>query len=300
MNIPFVKYRRISYVFSGLLILASVAAVVFFGLKPGIDFTGGSILELEYKQARPSNREIEQKLSGLDLGSFNIQPTGEKGAILRTKEIDEKAHQEILSRLGEGGTKVDEIRFESLGPMIGQELRQKTNLVMALALLSMVIYIALAFRKVQRPLNSWQYGIASLIALFHDVFIPLGVFAVLGKFYNVEISIPVITSILIVLGYSINNTVVVFDRIRENLLRGGLPFEETANNSINQTLARQINTSLATLFSVVAIYIFGGETLKYFSLTLILGITAGTYSSIFIAAPILVSWLKWREKRKGC
>ncbi|GAI39422.1 unnamed protein product, partial [marine sediment metagenome] len=155
---------------------------------------------------------------------------------------------------------------------------------------------AWAFRKISRPLPSWQYGIASLLALFHDVLIPIGILSILGKFYGVQITIPVITALLAVLGYSINNTVVVFDRIRENLLKQVGTYQEIVNNSLNQTLTRSINTSLTTLFVLVAIFFLGGITLKYFALALILGIIAGTYSSLFLASPILVAWLRWRKR----
>ncbi len=287
--IQFTKHRKIYFGFSGILIIASIFVLLVFGLKPGIDFTGGSILEIDYQETRPSNQEILEKLNEFDLGTIYVQPTGEKGVILRMKEIDEEIHQQILERL-QDEKELEEIRFESIGPTIGQELKQKTKIVIVVALLSMIVYIALAFRKVQRPLRSWQYGIASVVALFHDILIPLGVFAVLGKFYGIEISIPVITALLAVLGYSINNTVVVFDRIRENLLKRGETFEETVDRSLNQTLSRQINTSLTTLFVAGAVFFLGGETLKYFALALIFGILAGTYSSIFLAGPILVAW----------
>jgi len=293
--IQFTKHRKIYFGFSGILIIASIFVLLVFGLKPGIDFTGGSILEIDYQETRPSNQEILEKLNELDLGIIYVQPTGEKGVILRMKEIDEEIHQQILGRL-QDEKELEEIRFESIGPTIGQELKQKTKIVIVVALLSMIVYIALAFRKVQRPLRSWQYGIASVVALFHDILIPLGIFAVLGKFYGIEISIPVITALLAVLGYSINNTVVVFDRIRENLLKRGEAFEETVDISLNQTLSRQINTSLTTLFVAGAVFFLGGETLKYFALALIFGILAGTYSSIFLAGPILVTWLKWYRK----
>ena len=294
--IPFTKYRKIYFAFSGILILASIASLIIFGLKPGIDFTGGSILEIEYIQERPSNEKIREQLSGFDLGNIYIQPTGERGVILRMKDIDEGLHQQISEKLKEGETGIKEGRFESIGPVIGQELKQKTRIVVVLVLLSIVIYIALAFRKIQTPLRSWQYGIISVLALLHDILIPLGVFSILGKFYDVEISIPVVTALLAVLGYSVNNTVVVFDRIREGLLKRGGYFEDVVNYSLNQTLARQINTSLTTLFVVTAIFFFGGETLKYFALALILGIAAGTYSSIFLAGSILISWFKWKNR----
>jgi len=292
----FVKYRKIYFIFSGFLILGSLACLIIFGLKPGIDFTGGSILEIEFKGARPSNPEIREKLNQFGLGEIIIQPIGEKGVILRMKDISEETHQEILKKIKETG-ELEERRFESIGPTIGRELKEKTKIVIILAFLSIVLYIALAFRKISRPIESWKYGIASLICLFNDVFIPLGIFSILGKFYGVQITIPIICALLTVIGYSINNVVVVYDRIRENLLRAkGEVFEKTVDFAINQTLTRQINTSLTTLFPLIAIFFLGGETLKYFALTLILGITAGTYSSIFLASPILVSWLSWRQK----
>ncbi len=291
--ISFTKYRKIYFVFSAILIISSITFLLLFGLKLGIDFTGGSILELEFENSRPSNQEILDRLSEFNLGEVYVQPTGEKGVILRTGFIDQESHQKIIKKL-----EAKEKRFNSIGPTIGKELKSKTKVVIGLALLSILFYIALAFRRIQKPLRSWQYGIASLIALFHDILIPLGVFSVLGKFYGVEITIPVITALLTVLGYSINNTVVVFDRIRENLFRRGVTFEETVDISLGQTLGRQINTSLTTLFVSFAIFFFGGETLKYFALTLILGIGAGTYSSIFLASPILVAWLRWRQRKE--
>lgn len=316
MEINFIKYKKIYFAFSAILIIASILVLAFWGLKPGIDFTGGTIMELKYQEERPSNQEIIQKLEDFDLGTVYVQPTGERGVIIRTKDISEQTHQQILQALSqeiemtpvEGGeegetemqinvAEVEEIRFESIGPVIGQELRQKTFIVIGAALLSMIIYIALAFRRVQRPMRSWQYGVISCLALFHDILIPLGIFALLGSYYNVEITIPVITALLAVLGYSINNTVVVFDRIRENLLKRGDSFREVVNISLNQTLSRQINTSLTTLFVAGAIYFFGGATLQYFALALILGIIAGTYSSIFLAGSLLVAWhnLKYKE-----
>ena len=296
MPINFLKYRKFYFIFSGILVVGSLVFLFLFGLKPGIDFTGGSILEVEFQAERPSTKDLREKLNQFDLGEISIQPIGEKGIIIRMKDISEDTHQEIVQKLNETG-ELEERRFESIGPTIGRELKEKTKIVIVLALLAIVLYIALAFRRIQRPVSSWQYGIASLLALFHDVLIPIGTLSLLGKFYGVQITIPVIVALLTVLGYSINNTVVVFDRIRENLLkRIGATYEGTVNNSLNQTLTRSLNTSLTTLFVLIAIFLLGGETLKYFALTLILGIAAGTYSSIFLASPILVSWLKWRKK----
>ncbi len=292
-----IKYRKIFFFLSGITIIASIYILAVFGLNQGIDFTGGSILELEYENERPESRQITGALEELDLGRVLVQPTGDKGVILRMRDINEETHQEVLSVLKEG-KELEERRFESIGPVIGRELKEKTRIVVVLALLSMIIYIAVAFSKVKKPVSSWVYGGISVFALFHDALIPLAVFSVLGHLYGVEISIPVITAFLAVLGYSINNTVVVFDRIRENLIKRKGLFEEIVKESIKQTFVRQINTSLTTLFVVFSIFFFGGETLKYFSLVLILGILAGTYSSIFLAGPLLVSWNKMLDRRR--
>lgn len=296
MNIPFLKYRKIYFIFSGILILASLVCLAVFGLRLGIDFVGGSLLEVEFETARPTSEEIRTELKDFDLGEIIIQPTGERGVIIRMKETDIETRELVVQRLREK-TALTVMRNDLIGPVIGRELRDSTKIIVILSILAIIIYIALAFRRVSKPIASWQYGIASLIALFHDVLITLGVFSILGFFYYVEITIPIVTALLVVLGYSINNTVVVFDRIRENLVkRIGITYQETVNKSLNQTLFRSINTSLTTLFVLFAIFFFGGITLKYFALALIVGIIAGTYSSLFLAGPILVAWARLAKK----
>ena len=296
MFIPFLKYHKLYFILASILILASLISLIIFGLKLGIDFTGGSILELEYEGLRPSNQEIKEALADFDLGQIRVQSSGKSGVILRMKDISEETHQKIIERLREN-QKFEELRFEIIGPVIGRELKEKTKIVTILAVVAILIYITAAFRRVSKPVASWQYGIAALIALGHDVFIPLGVFSVLGNFYGVQITIPVITALLTVLGYSINNTVVVFDRIRENLIKSRFSnFEEIVDKSLNETLTRSLNTSLTTLFVLFSIFFFGGETLKYFALALIIGLCCGTYSSIFLASPMLVSWLRRRRR----
>jgi preprotein translocase subunit SecF len=212
------------------------------------------------------------------------------------KSISEDVHSQIISRLDNDDNKIEEKRFESIGPIIGKELKEKTNIVILLSLIIMMTYIVIAFRNMRHPLKSWQCGISTIITLLHDILIPLGVFAVLGRFYGVEVSIPVVTALIIIVGYAINNTIVVFDRIRENFFKTSGTFEEIVDKSLNQTLLRQLSTSFTTLLTVLSIFLFGGETLKYFSLTLILGIISGVYSSFFISAPLLVLWLKWKKR----
>lgn len=297
MNFNFTKYSIVYYILFGILTIGSILALLIFGLKFGIEFTGGSTMEINFINERPANEEISKSLLSFNLGEIIVQPTGDKGAILKFKGIDETLHQQILLKLSEL-SKAEERSFEYIGPSIGQELKQKTMLSMFLALLAITFYIAFAFRKVSKPISSWKYGITSLIALFHDILITLGTFAVLGKLYNVEITIPIIAALLTILGFSVHDTIVIFDRIRENILRKGMgQFQETVNLSLNQTLGRSIGTVFTTLLVLISMFFFGGPTLKYFSLALIIGITSGAYSSIFIAGPLLVSWYKWDEKR---
>lgn len=297
MAINFLKYKKIYYLFSTALIVSSLAFLFIFGLRFGIDFLGGSILEVSFEK-RPENQIIEAKLKDLNLGEVVLQPTGENEVILRLKDINEETHQQIISRLGEI-SKIEEKRFESIGPTIGRELRQKTLTLVATSLVALLIYIAVSFRKVNFPVSSWQYGVISILTLSFDVLITVGSLALLGKFYNVQLSIPIITALLTILGYTINDKVIVFDRVRENLLRDrGDNFEDLVNHSLNETLGRSLSTGTCALLVLFFIFLLGGETLKYFALTLIIGILAGTYSSLFLAAPILVSWLKRKERKR--
>ncbi len=297
MNFNFTKYSTIYYILFLILTIGSIVCLAVFGLKFGIEFTGGSNMQLLFLEQRPANDQIAKQLEEFKLGDIVLQPTGEKGLIVKFRGVNEQEHQNILSKINEL-SKVEEKGFQFIGPSVGQELKNKTQISILVALLAITIYIAFAFRKVTRPVSSWKYGITSLIALFHDILIPLGVFAVLGKIYNIEITIPIIAALLTVLGFSVHDTIVIFDRIRENILRRGMgQFEETVNFSLNQTIGRSLSTVFSTLLPLIALFFFGGETLKYFSLALIIGITSGAYSSIFIASPLLVSWKKWDEKR---
>jgi len=298
MNIPFIKYRKAYFIFSGAFVLASIVCLIIFGLNLGIEFTGGSMLEIEYQHQAPSHQEIKNVLAPFNLKE-DIQSVNNRSVIIRMRDISEETRVKVVEALNNKSKIIkDKTRFESIGPTIGRELRNKTEIVIFLTLISILLYVTFAFRRVSRPVSSWQYGLAAILALFHDVLIPIGVFSILGKFYGVRVTIPIITALLTVFGYSINDSVVVFDRIRENLIkRTSSNFEEVVNDSLNQTLTRSINTSLTTLLVLFAIFFFGGETLRYFSLALIIGITAGTYSSIFLASPMLVSWNYWRKKR---
>jgi len=295
MNIPFLKYKKIYYIFSGALAVGGLVCLLLFGLKFGIDFLGGSILEVNFEE-RPANQTIQDRLKDLSLGEIILQPTGEKGVILKLKDIPEETHQEILKKLGETSN-IQELHFESIGPVIGRELRQKTIILIIISLVALLIYIAISFRKVSFPFSSLQFGVISILALSFDVLILIGVFAALGNFYNVQFGIPIVTALLTILGYTINDKVIVFDRVRENISRArGTDISALVDKSLNEILFRSLSTGACSLLVLFFIFFLGGQTLKYFALALIIGIVVGTYSSLFLASPLLVSWLKWRKR----
>jgi preprotein translocase subunit SecF len=293
--IQLLDYRKISLSVSAVLFGLSILAMVVFGLNVGIDFTGGSLLEVEFSETRPTVDEVYTTLAPLDLGAIVAQPVGEENMILKTRFIDEAEHQQILGALRgtfeQNGNAVLERRLDTIGPSVGEQLRNRALYAAVAVLLAILGYIAFAFRGVSRPIPSWQYGGAAIIALVHDVVITMGVFAVLGHYFGVELDIAFVVAMMTVLGYSVNDTIVVFDRIRENLLNDGpRQFTQTVNNGIRETLVRSINTGMATLISLTALFILGGDSIRYFSLALIIGIVLGTYSSIFVASALLVAW----------
>lgn len=289
MQLPIIKYRNVWFAVSTLLVAACVVILMTNPLKFGIDFTGGSLMELEFKGERPTPVQVSEEIAALELGESVAQTVGEKEMLLRLKTLDEPTHQKVRETLDEKFGGVTELRFESVGPTVGDELRKKALWSISLVLLGIALFVAYAFRKVSRPVASWKYGIVTLIVgLLHDVLIPLAAFALLGKYALAEVNSSFVAAILTVLGFSVHDTIVVFDRIRENLQKSGGAFEEIVERSVNETLARSINTSLTTLLPMVAILLYGGDSLKHFAFTLIIGLLAGTYSSIFLAAPLLV------------
>jgi len=299
MHFTFTKFSKIYYIISIALIIASVASLLIFGLKFGIEFTGGSNMEVNFTEKRPASDAILNSLSSFDLGDVVLQPVGSNSAILKFKGVDEAKHQSILAEINKLSPVVEK-SFQYIGPSVGQELKNKTIIAILLSLLAITLYITFAFKGVSRPVSSWKYGITSLIALFHDILIPLGMFSILGHFYHVEVTIPIIAALLTILGFSVHDTIVIFDRIRENILRRGLTsFGETVDLSLNQTIGRSISTVATTLLVMISIFFFGGETLKYFSLALIVGIASGVYSSIFIAGPLLVTWHSYDQKKNN-
>ncbi|MGC9048620.1 MAG: protein translocase subunit SecF [Patescibacteria group bacterium] len=283
-----IQKRKIFLTISAILCGISILALIFWGLKTGIDFSGGTIMELNYSNQLPSNQEIKDKLKDLNLPEIIIQRSGEKSLILRFKNVDEATHQKILEKLD----RPEEIRFESIGPTIGRELTRKARWAILIAVVAILIYIAWAFRKLSKIIKkgeSWRYGGGAILALIHDLILILGLYAILGHFKGTELNSTFIVAILTVLGYSVNDTIIVYDRIRENfLIYGWRNFEETINRSLNETLIRSLNTTLTTVLAILIIIIFGGESIRDFMLAMALGISTGTWSSISIATPFLL------------
>lgn len=290
-----VSWRGLWFTISGIAIGLSIAALGMWGLRQGIEFTGGSLLVMRFEQ-RPSPADAAaeiQKTENVAVGSVVAQPVGETDLQFRMRSLGGEESRAVVDHLKKAYANSTELRFDAIGPVIGQELRKKSIQGLIVILLAVLVYVAYAFRKVSFPVKSWKYGVVTLIAAFHDVIVPLGVFAFLGHFYGVEIGTPFIAAILTIMGYSITDTIVVMDRLRENLQKTSGTFESVVDLSIRQTALRSFNTSMTTLLTLAAIFFFGGSSLHDFTLALIIGIAVGTYSSIFIASPLLVTWDKW-------
>jgi len=300
INLHIIKRRALWLSLSGAMVVAAIIFLSLWGLKFGIDFTGGSLLELKFNGQQPSVSAVQTQLANTAVSSLTVQPT-EDSLILRFQESDEDIHQAVLESLGnlpEAQVGVEEIRFEAIGPSIGQELRSKAFWLMLMVLIVIIVYVAFTFQRVSKPVASWKYGVIAVVALFHDVLITLGVFALLGKLYGVEINTYFVVALLTVLGYSVNDTIVVFDRTRENLPKSATSFGETVNASLNQTFVRSINTVITTLLALTAVLFFGGDSVREFVLALIIGIFCGAYSSIFVASPLLVVWERWQQRHR--
>jgi preprotein translocase subunit SecF len=338
-NMYIVKHRKIFYIASILLIGFSFFSVAKWGLNFGIDFKGGTIIEVQYVNNTASNTGatastttainatsntntsvlgstatstasststtavttdvVKGWLSTLNLGEYSVRQAGTDSFIIRTTALEEVQRKQVVATLG-GNVK----RIDSVGPVLVQELQGKAVWSLVLVLLAIILFITYAFRGVSKPISSWKYGVVAVIALFHDVIIPTGIFAYLGRNGGYEIDALFVTALLVILGFSIHDTIVVFDRTRENLKVLGFgsssckkTFEEIVGMSVRQTISRSINTSLTTVLALIALYFYGPVTTENFSLAMILGIVVGTYSSIFIGSPLLVTWQKWQEKK---
>ena len=291
-----IRYRKIFFLVSGILLLVSIAAMFVYDFRTSIDFKGGTLTEVKFSE-RPAQTETELKIEALNMGGFSVRPSGDFNYTIRTKELSLDERQELIQTLGNPVVE----RQNTIGPIAGAELKSKAVKAVGVVMLMIVLFITFAFRKVSRPVSSWKYGLATIIALAHDVVIPTGIFVILGHYIGIEIDLLFVTGLLAILGYSVHDTIVVFDRVRENLhvnAEGNMKeeFETTVGKSVAQTFGRSINTSLTIFITLLALFLVGSPATKDFALLLIIGVIIGTYSSIFVASPLLVTFYKWQKK----
>ncbi len=293
-----ISKTKYTYFFSITLTILSIVSLFVWGLKFGIDFTGGTSMEIQFSESAPTVQEIGETLSGQDLKSPTFQPAENNSMFIRYASENDAINDEVAKILTEKYPNSKVLSVNYVNSTISNELKSKSLWALIFAVVGIMAYIAWAFRKVSRPVESWKYGLGAVIALVHDVLITIGVFSILGHFFGIEVGIPFIAALLTILGFSVHDTIVVYDRTRENLLRSSSKeqFPDIVNRSLNETLVRSINTSMTVIITLLAIFIFGGASIKDFSLALLVGIFFGTYSSIFIASGLLVSIYKYQLK----
>lgn len=295
MKLDFMKYKYFYFLISAFFLLPAIFSLISWGLKPAIDFAGGSILEIKFpeKEIKLSKTKVSPIIEkeGSELAS--IQESGENSYILRTKEIDKNKKEKILENLKKEFGQIEEVRFETVGPTIGKELIKKTIMAILIAAGFILVYVAQRFKDK-------KYGVCAILAMFHDTFILLGAFSLLGHFFSIEIGTLFVTAVLTILSFSVHDTVVVYDRIRESIkLHPKAEFKDLVNKAVAETLTRSINNSMTIIFMLLCLYFLGGETIKWFTLALLIGTIAGTYSSTFTAAPLLVVWEELKGRKKS-
>ncbi len=281
-----IKNKKIFITISAVLVSLSIISLFVFGLKLGIDFKGGSLLEVQYANTRPLQQTVNDAIKKLDVGEVLIQPIGNLGYSIKSRDINEAERNSIMKALGENAT---EKSFTSIGPSVGAELVRKSIISFILVVFGIILWIAYSFRKVSKPVSSWKYGIIAIIALIHDVIIPIGIFTIISHYMGVEVDTLFVVAIMTILGLSVSDTIVVFDRIRENIRsKHEKTFEETVGKSINQVYTRSIATTTTVMLVLVSLIIFGPNSTKIFAIMLAAGMFFGTYSSLFLASPLLV------------
>lgn len=298
MNI--IGHKKIWFAISLAVMIPGIISLVIFGLNLSVEFTGGSRMSVSFTQTVGDSEKkfITETLQSEKIKVLSIEPSG-KLAIIRTSPIDRKINQEFITSLNKKYDKAKQEEYSTIGPTIGRETTLNAIKATIIASILILIYISLVFRKVPKPASSVRFGVSAIFALLHDVIVVLGVFSILGYLFHVEIDSLFVTALLTIIGFSVHDTIVVFDRIRENLSKHSSEhFATVVNDSINQTIGRSLNTSITVLLVLFAMLLFGGESIKWFVVALMVGVASGTYSSIFNASPILVVWHEWSLKRK--
>lgn len=296
-------YRTLIFWITGVILAGAIAAIALYGLPLGIDFTGGSLLHVSYPAGRPVLADIKEQVATVPLGAVSVRESGQNDVIIRSRTLLPEEHAAILAALSRNADEdttastdsgqATELSYTSVGPSLGGQFATKALWALFAVGLAIALYVAFAFRKVSRPVPSWVYGATVVLILLHDLIIPAGFYAVLAHFTGAEVDALFITALLALLGYSVNDTIVVFDRIREHLARNEKTgekedFERTVGKSISETFTRSINTSLTTALALAALALLGAPVTRNFALVLLVGVVAGTYSSILLAAPLLV------------
>jgi len=300
MQINIMKHKKWYLIFSVCLLVPGIISLAIFGLRLSIDFIGGSVFEFDFGQnVSKSEIQLRKTFSDQQIQVESIIYSGNK-AIIRTKPVEVSKDEKLKAEIGKSFKNSKQISFETIGPLVGKETTRKALIALVTASFGIVLYISYAFRNIPKPYSSFRFGISAIIAMLHDAFIVIGVFSFLGKFFNIEVNALFITAVLTVIGFSVHDTIVVFDRIRENLTK--LPkttgFSDVVNFSVVETLNRSFATSLTVIIVLTSLLLLGGATIKDFILALVIGIISGTYSSIFTASPILVYWEEYIN-RKG-
>lgn len=294
-----VRHKTFFLVLTLLMVLASSYVVYRYGFKYSIEFTGGSIVEVRYSGVKPDLAMLRGNLDKLGFGQYVMQPVGSDAVSVRMKNLAGSEHAQVLGALAMPTGSATETRFDSIGPVVGSEMRTKSIWAIGLVIVFIVLYITFAFRHVSRPVPSWKYGVTAILALAHDVVVPSAFYIIYGRLTGVEVDVLFVTAILAILGFSVHDTIVVFDRIRENLRLADnkATFNDTVGKSINQTFTRSINTSLTVVLVLLALYFIGSVTTQHFALLLVVGVIMGTYSSIFIASPLLIMLKGMQDRR---
>lgn len=300
-----VRHRRFFLLLTGLLLVASVLAVIILPPKLSIEFTGGSLMEVSYADGRPELDTVREQIEGLDLGEPSIRESGETGVTLRTRTLAPEERTALLSALSVDGTKaLTELRFNSIGPSLGNELAIKALYAIAAVTLAIVFYIAWAFRGVSRPVPSWGYGLIAVLMLAIDIIVPTGFYAVYAFFTGAQIDSLFVIALLALLGYCVNDVIVIFDRVREHLANNQRDeieeaFDVTVGKSIDETMGRSINTGMTVVLALLALVLIGSEATRNFALVMMVGVAAGTFSSITRSAPLLIPIAAWLEKKRA-